>query len=222
MQKNLSSGLSVTLFVLVPVILIVGFLSVSYNGIVSKEEEVFGAWSQVESNYQRRADLVPNLVKTVQAYADHERQTLKEVTVERTAWLNPLVESAEGLAAATADADKATVGSKDKLSDEEHMKAVSLSQKAVTDKLTRFMGVVEGYPSLRASDNFLALQDQLEGAENRINTARMAFNDKAREFNASIRRIPGSLMAGLGGFKRKAYFEADQGAEKAPEANFAK
>jgi LemA protein len=147
---------------------------------------------------------------------------MTDVTEARAAALKSLAQAAEILAAANDEAGKKMIGSKDQLSDEQHMKEVSASQKVVTDKFSQFMLSVEHYPNLRAADNFLVLQDQLEGAENRINIARMAFNDSAKEFNASIRRIPGSLMAGFGNFKRKAYFEADAGAEKAPQVNFGK
>lgn len=219
-MSKMSSHLASGLFIILPAIAIIGTLSWSYNGIVSKEEEVFSAWSQVESNYQRRADLVPNLVKTVQAYAEHELSAVLIVADARTEGLKALAQAA-GQATTAADvAAKTLANSQDKLSDDAHMKDIAAAQKQVGNSITAMMVMAEAYPALRASDNFLALQDQLEGAENRINTARMSFNDKAQVYNAAIRRIPGSLLAGLGGFQRKAYFEADAGAEKAADVNF--
>lgn len=220
MSDRPSSGLAVSLLILLPVVAIVAYLAFSYNGIVDDEEEVFTAWSQVESAYQRRADLVPNLVKTVQAFADQEMMAIVAVTDARAEALKALAQSAADAAAASDAATKTTADSKDRLADEQHMGEVARAQKAAADKLTAVIVMTEAYPDLRSSDNFLALQDQLEGTENRINMARIAFNEKAGDFNARIRRIPGSLLAGLGGFKRKAYFKADEGAEKAVPVEF--
>lgn len=220
MSDKSSSGLAVTLLILLPVVAVVGYLSYSYNGIIDDEEEVFTAWSQVESAYQRRADLVPNLVKTVQAFADQEMMAVVAVTDARAEALKGLTQTAADAAAASDAAAKAAAGGKDLLDDEQRMGDVARAQKAAADKLTAVIVMAEAYPDLRSSDNFLALQDQLEGTENRINMARTAFNAKAGDFNARIRRIPGSLLAGLGGFKRKAYFKADEGADRAVAVEF--
>jgi LemA protein len=214
------SSLGGVLIVLVPLIAIAAYLAMSYNGILSSEEEVFTAWAQVESNYQRRADLIPSLIKTVKAYADHERSVIIDATDARVKGLQALTESAQALSHSTEEANKTTLGSKDKLSDEAHMTEINSHQKDVKDHLTAFVMMAEAYPNLKAGDNFMALQDQIEGTENRINVSRLAFNEKAGEFNAAIRRIPGNLMAGLGGFKRKAYFQADAGASKAVIPDF--
>lgn len=216
------SSLGIILILLVPVITIAAYLIHSYNGILTAEEEVLTAWSQVESNYQRRADLVPNLVKTVQAYAGHEKSLITDVTDARAKALQSLTGAAQELTDATATAGSLTSGSKEKLSDETHMAAVAGAQKDVNSRITALMAMTEAYPNLKASDNFLALQDQLEGTENRINIARMTFNERAGEFNASIRRIPGTLVASWGGFKRKAYFQSDAEASKAPALQFEK
>lgn len=214
------SSLGGILLVLVPLIAVTGFLAVTYNSILTSEEEVFTAWSQVESNYQRRADLVPSLVKTVQAYADHEKSLITDVANVRAQALKSLVSSAEELSASAAQATQATIGSKDKLSDEKHLSDISASQREVTEKFTSFIAMTEAYPNLKSADSFMMLQDQIEGTENRINIARMTFNEKAGEFNSSIRRIPGNLVAAWGGFKRKAYFQADKGTNQVSSPQF--
>lgn len=219
MSKS-SSGLAAGLFIVVPVAAVLGVLAWSYNGLVSKEEAVFSAWAQVESNYQRRADLVPNLVKTVQAYADHELSAIMVVADGRAEALKALAQSASDVAVAARSAGDMAAGGREKLSDEAYVRSVADAQKQAGAKISALMAMAEAYPDLRASDNFMVLQDQLEGAENRINTARMAFNENAQSYNAAIRRLPGSLLATLGGFQRKAYFEADAGAERAPAVGF--
>lgn len=216
------SSLGIVLLLLVPVIAIAAYITVSYNSILTTEEQVFTAWSQVESTYQRRADLIPNLVKTVQTYADHEKSLITDVTDARAEALQSLAGTAQGLSETAEKAGQVTAGSKEKLSDDAHMGQIASVQKDVQEKVTALMVMAEAYPTLRASDNFMALQDQIEGTENRINVARMAFNEKAGEFNASIRRIPGNLVASWGGFKRKAYFQADAGSNKALSVQFGK
>lgn len=212
MNKNVSLTVSL-LVILLPIVLsVLAFVWIN-NDLVEKEEAVLASWSQVESNYQRRADLVPGLVETVRSFADHEEKVLTEVTKERG--LKELDQAVDVLARSQEKAGELTAQARDKLGDEAFMKSLAAAQAAVDEHASRVFGLVENYPQLRSSDNFLALQDQLEGTENRVNVARMVFNDSVREYNSAIRKLPASLVASLGDFSRKAYFEADEGAEKA-------
>ena len=171
-----------------------------YNGLVAMEENVNGQWSNVETQYQRRADLIPNLVNTVKGYASHERETL------------------EGVIEARSKATRITVNAEDLTPEKlaEYQKA----QGAVTSALGKLLAITENYPEPKANQNFLELQAQLEGTENRINVARTNFNNTAKEFNTSIRRFPKNILAGLFGFEKRAYFEAAEGAEQAPKVEF--
>lgn len=168
-------------------IVIVGF-GILYNMLVSKEESVNVAWSQVESTMQRKLDLLPNLVKVVKAYAKHEKELLTEVTALR------------------ADASK-TLVSKDAA------KLASLNSKLNTSVMKLF-AVAENYPDLKSSEQFLQLQAQIEGSENRINITRMMFNDTVGEYNSAIHKMPQRIIASLGGFKEHAYFKAEEKAHK--------
>lgn len=216
-MKQNSIATITTLFLSAFLILTGIVMAWSWNGLIGKEEAVISAWSQVESNYQRRADLVPNLVKTVSAFAQHERETLTSVTEARGKNLAAISES---LIAAQNKAAKLVEGGKEKLSDEQYMKNVAQAQAMLGTQMRGVFALAENYPTLRSSESFLQLQAQLEGTENRINVARMNFNEEAKEFNSSIRRFPGAILAGFGDFKRKAYFEADDGAEKAVKVEF--
>ena len=171
-----------------------------YNGMVSLDEGVQNKWADVETQYQRRADLIPNLVNTVTGYAAHESQTLENVVKARSE-------------ASSVKVDPQNI-TPEKLA--EYQKA----QSGVSSALGRLMVIVEKYPDLKANQNFLELQSQLEGTENRINTARRDFNEAAKGFNTEIRRFPKNILAGMFGFEKKAYFEAEKGAEKAPEVQF--
>lgn len=171
-----------------------------YNGMVSLDEGVQNKWADVETQYQRRADLIPNLVNTVKGYAAHESQTLENVVKARSE-------------ASSVKVDPQNI-TPEKLA--EYQKA----QSGVSSALGRLMVIVEKYPDLKANQNFLELQSQLEGTENRINTARRDFNEAAKGFNTEIRRFPKNILAGMFGFEKKAYFEAEKGAEKAPEVQF--
>ena len=208
MNKTVTSILSVALISL-PVLI---WFSWSYNSLVSKEEDILSAWAQVETNYQRRADLIPNLVKTVKGFMDHESSTLTEIAkmraqLEKVEQENTKVQAmAEGAVA--------------HLNDENYMTSLAQAQQGLGGQMKGLMATVEAYPTLRSSDQFLELQAQIEGTENRIGTARMAFNEEVGEFNAAIRKLPGSLVAGLGGFQRKAYFKADDGTNKATQVDF--
>ncbi|GAB4300360.1 MAG: LemA family protein [Desulfuromonadia bacterium] len=173
-----------------------------YNTMQAKEEAVFAAWADVEAAYQRRADLIPNLVETVKAYAKHEAETLKAVTEAR-----------------------AKVGSiqisKDALSNPKALESFTQAQGELSGALSRLLVAVERYPDLKANQNFLALQSQLEGTENRINVARSRYNKAVQEFNTSIRTFPNSLTNSLIlHLQRKEPFKADQGAQAAPKVKF--
>lgn len=217
MNKNLTSIISI-FAILMPIVLVVMWL---YNDLVSREEEVMGSWAQVESNYQRRADLIPNLVKTVKTYMDHESQVLSDVTESRAGQKgDDLMAAIAEISAAHEKAEGLAKGAADKLGDDAYMNDLALAQKNVGNGIGRLFGVAENYPNLQSADNFLALQSQLEGTENRINIARMVFNESVADYNAAIRKMPGSLLAGMGNFKRKAYFKSDEGADKATGVNF--
>ncbi len=171
------------------------------NGLVDREESVEGAWAQVENQYQRRADLIPNLVNTVRGAADFEQETLTAVTNARS------------------NASSINI-SADDLNDPAKLQQFQQAQAQLSGALSRLLVTVERYPELRANSNFRDLQAQLEGTENRISTERKRFNDAAQSYNSAIRKFPTSIFASIGGFERKAYFEADQGAEQAPTVDF--
>ncbi len=181
-------------------VVLVGFCISAYNGFVHKEEAVNTAWSNVETQYQRRADLIPNLVNTVKGYAAHESQTLTEVTEARTR-ATSINLSADDL-------------SPEKLAEYQQ------AQSEVRSALGRLIAVAERYPDLKANQNFLELQAQLEGTENRITVARKDFNDAARTYNVAVRRFPSNLVAGMFGFGQKPYFESAEGAATAPQVQF--
>lgn len=173
----------------------------TYNELVTAEEGVNSAWAQVENVYQRRLDLVPNLVETVKAYAAHEKATL------------------EGVIEARAKATQTTI-SPEVLDDPAKLAQFQEAQGQLSSALSRLMVTVEKYPDLKANQNFLALQTQLEGTENRITVERMRFNEAAQNFNTLRRKFPGVVIANMAGFKEKAYFKAEAAAEKAPQVKF--
>lgn len=218
MSQTATKSISVFVILLPLVLSVLGFMGL-YNSLVNKEEEVLSSWSQVESNYQRRADLIPGLVSTVKSFMDHESKVMANVTAERTDGdLGTALAALEKSQAVASDELAAAKGAGDVaiiLEDDARLAKIAATQKEVGTNLTRIMGLVEAYPQLRSADSVITLQDQLEGTENRINVARMVFNEAVKDYNSSIRKMPGSLVAGFGDFKRKAYFEADAGAEKA-------
>lgn len=171
-----------------------------YNGFVAAEEEVESAWAQVENQYQRRSDLVPNLVATVKGYAAHEQQTLESV-----------VEARAKATQITIDPTNATP---------EQLAAFQAAQGELSQALGRLLAVAENYPDLKANENFRDLQAQLEGTENRIAVARQLFNETARAYNTKVRRFPSNIIAAICGFEKKPYFEAEEGASKAPKVEF--
>lgn len=184
------------------VIVLSGFMWVknTYNGFVKQQEGVDAAWAQVENVYQRRADLIPNLVATVKGYAKHEQETLDKVVSAR------------------AKATQITVAPNDL--NEESLKKYQEAQGELGSALGKLLAITENYPDLKANENFLQLQAQLEGTENRIAVERKSFNEVAQAYNSAIRQFPGNILAGMFGFDRKPYFEAESGAEKAPEVQF--
>ena len=172
----------------------------TYNGLVSKDEQVASAWANVETVYQRRADLIPNLVNTVKGYAAHESETLAQVTEARAKSTSM-----------TIDPSTATPA---------QMEAWMRAQGEAGSALGRLIAISENYPELKADKNFLELQKQLEGTENRISTERRKYNETVRLYNTKIRRFPTNLIAGMFGFEKRVMFEAQEGAEVAPVVEF--
>ncbi len=197
-MKNKKQMWLITAGAVVAIILLWGVAG--YNSLVSMDEGVQGKWANVETQYQRRADLIPNLVNTVKGYAAHEKSTLENVVKARSEATSVKI-----------DPENLTP---------EKMEQYQKAQGNVSSALGKLLMVAENYPQLKANENFLELQSQLEGTENRITVARKDFNDAAKEYNTAIRRFPKSILAGMFGFDKKAYFEAESGAEKAPEVKF--
>ena len=190
-----------TIITVIAVIVILVIYSISsYNSLVSQDESVSTAWSNVENQYQRRADLIPNLVNTVKGYEAHEKETLDAVVSARS------------------KATQATI-SIDDLTPEK-LQAYQKAQGEIGAALGRLLAITENYPDLKANENFQALQAQLEGTENRISVERRKFNEIAKSYNTTIRRFPKNIIAGLFGFEKRPYFEAAEGSEKAPEVKF--
>jgi LemA protein len=173
----------------------------SYNSMVQQQEQVRQAWANVESTYQRRADLIPNLVNTVQGAADFEQETLTNVTEAR------------------ARATSVQISAED-LENPEQLQRYQQAQSELGQALGRLLMVTENYPTLRATEQFQTLQAQLEGTENRINVARRDYNQAVSEYNTQIRSFPANIIAGITGFDTRPQFEAEQGAEQAPSVNF--
>ena len=196
---NIKKNLGWIIPVGIIVILVIWAIS-GYNGMVKMDEQVQNKWANVEAQYQRRADLIPNLVSTVKGYAKHEQQTLENVVKARSEATQVKV-----------DAENLTP---------EKLAAFQKAQSGVSSALGRLLAVAENYPDLKANQNFLELQSQLEGTENRITVARKDFNDAAKSYNQSIRQFPKNILAGMFGFEKKSYFEAEAGSEKAPKVEF--
>jgi LemA protein len=193
----------IILIALVGLVIIVGLAVVgSYNGLVGKQQGVDAAWAQVLNQYQRRADLVPNLVKTVQGSADFEKSTLEAVVNARASVGKVNIDASK------APADAAT------------LQKFQEAQGQFSSALSRLLVVSENYPDLKASAGFRDLQAQLEGTENRIAVERGRFNEVVKDYNTGVRRFPAVLFAGIFGFSPRPYFQSDVGAEKAPEINF--
>lgn len=192
---------SVTIIVIIAVLAALVFWMVGkYNAMVTAEENVKTAWAQVENQYQRRSDLIPNLVATVKGYAAHESQVLESVVAARAKATQVVVDPSQA--------------------SPEQLAAYQASQGELSQALGRLLAVTENYPDLKADKNFRDLQEQLEGTENRITVARNAFNESAKEYNRLIRLFPNNIVASVFGFQQKAYFAAEAGAEKAPVVAF--
>jgi LemA protein len=189
-----------TIIVLVIVAVVAIWGITGYNGLVKADEALNTAWSNVENQYQRRADLIPNLVNTVKGYAEHEKETLDAVVAARTRATQ-----------VTVDAENLTP---------EKLQEYQKIQNEVGAALGRLLAVAEAYPDLKANTNFLELQAQLEGTENRISVERSNFNEAAKSYNTSIRTFPRSILAGMFGFEKRPYFEAQKGMENAPVVQF--
>lgn len=194
----MKKSVTIILAVVAVIVIIGAWVAKGYNGLVVAQENVENAWSQVENQYQRRADLIPNLVNTVKGYAAHESETLEAVVAARAKATGVTVENL----------------------DEASIKAFAQAQNEVGSALGRLLAVAEAYPDLKANENFKTLQEQLEGTENRITVARNAFNDSAKTYNVAVRRFPNNIIAGMFGFEKKGYFEASAGAESAPVVQF--
>ena len=195
MKKN--KGLIITI---VAIVLVALWGISSYNGLVGMDENVSNKWANVETQYQRRSDLIPNLVNTVKGYAKHESQTLEAVMAARSQATQVKI-----------DPPNCTP---------QQLAAYQKAQGDVTTALGKLLAITENYPDLKANQNFLELQSQLEGTENRINVARKDFNDSAKKYNTSLRRFPRNIIASMLGFEKRNYFEAEAGAEKAPKVEF--
>lgn len=193
---------------LVAVLACVSLSSCDYNSLVEQEQTVEQAWAQVENQYQRRADLIPNLVNTVKGYATHESETLQSVTNAR-AGLTEAYNKANAL-----PADQATAS-------EESLQQYQQAQNDLKGALDIYVNAVrEAYPDLKANQNFINLQTQLEGTENRISTERMRYTEAVKNFNTAIKKFPTVIYAGWFGFEEKPQFKAEEGANKAPEVVF--
>ncbi len=185
---------------LVALVALVSLNSCGYNTMTEKEEAVNKAWSNVENQYQRRSDLIPNLVNTVKGYAQHEQSTLTAVMEARS------------------KATQLTVNAEDLTP--EKLKEYQAAQLQVTSALGKLLAISEAYPDLKANENFKELQAQLEGTENRISVERRNFNEVVGDYNTYIRKFPQNIMASIFGFEKRAYFEAEAGSEKAPKVEF--
>ena len=198
-MKNLKLWIILGVIVLV-VFMLYGSIKGTYNGMVSLNEDVSTSWSQVVTDYQRRMDLIPNLVNTVKGYADFEQKTLVDV-----------IQARANATSVNLNVDKM---------DATTMQKIEETQGALTSSLSRLLVTVEIYPDLKANQNFRDLQAQLEGTENRIANARRKFNETTKSYNVYIKSFPKNIYANMFGFEQKPYFEASAGAEKAPEVKF--
>ena len=191
-----------TIFIIIAVVILGIFIWVknSYNGLVAGDEQVSAAWSQVENVYQRRADLIPNLVATVKGYAAHESETLENVIAARARATQVTVDPSE--------------------LDAEDIAKFQAAQGELGSALGRLLMLTENYPDLKANQNFMELQAQLEGTENRIATERMKFNETAKRYNTMVRSFPKNIIASMFGFETKGYFTAAEGADIAPKVEF--
>lgn len=203
MKKNLT-----LIIVLAVIVILCGFGCSNYNGLVNEEQNVDKTWADVQNQYQRRFDLIPNLVETVKGYASHEKETFENVTMARAGLSN---------AYNAADSLKNSVNTSDAAS----MERYNASQTELGRAFNIYVNAVrEAYPDLKANEQFLSLQDQLEGTENRIATSRMKYTEAVQKYNLKVKRFPGNIFAGIFGFAEKAQFEADSQTQTAPKVQF--
>ena len=201
MSKGARSLVIILVILVAVIVLVISFVAGKYNTLVAKDEAVKNAWSQVENQYKRRFDLIPNLVETVKGVAEFEKETFTAVTEAR---------ARVGQLSVTPEI----------LNNPQAFSQFQQAQEGLSGVLSRLMVVLERYPELKANQNFIRLQDELAGTENRIAVERMRFNDAVLAYNAFIRRFPTNVFAGMLGFQRAAYFEAPEGAEEAPKVQF--
>lgn len=185
---------------IIAIIALLPLTSCNYNSLVEKQQGVDQSWAEVENQYQRRADLIPNLVNTVKGYSTHESETFEKVTLARAK-----------ATSITIDADNLT---------EENLAKFQAAQNELSQALKSLLAVTEAYPDLKANENFMNLQTQLEGTENRITTARMRYTESVKDYNTAIKKFPTVIYAGWFGFDAKPQFKAEEGAQKAPEVKF--
>ncbi len=190
-MKKISKGMIALIVVIVLIVIAAIAIVSSYNGLVGEREKVLSAQSEIENSLQRRADLIPNLVETVKGYASHETEAINQVTEART-----------------------------KMSGASTLEEKMEANEEISSALSRLLVVVENYPDLKASENFIQLSDELAGTENRISTTRRDYNNAAREYNTRIKKFPTSLIASIFNFDEFPYFEANEGAENVPQVNF--
>ncbi len=201
-MKKISKGLVAIIIIAVCIFAIFGFYKNTYNSLVAQDENVTAQWAEVQNQYQRRLDLIPNLVSTVKGYAKHESEVFTQVSEAR------------------ASAGGQINISDEVLSDPDAFARYQQVQDNLGSSLQRLLMVTEQYPELKADQQFLALQDQLEGTENRITVARGRFNDAAKKYNTTIRSFPTNIIANMSGFEKKVYFTASQEAQSAPKVEF--
>jgi len=206
MEESMSKGVKIGCLVALVLFVIIGlslfgFVKNTYNGMVTLDENVNQTWAQVQNVYQRRYDLIPNLVETVKGYAKHEQQTFQAVTEARSKVGGVIQLKAEDLTP-------------------ENLAKFQQAQAGLAGALQRLMVVMERYPELKANQNFIRLQDELAGTENRIAVERKRFNEAVQVYNSTIRKFPQNILAGMFGFEKKPYFEADQQAQEAPRVEF--
>ena len=201
MSKGMKIGLGIVGALVLIIVMTISWFVGHYNTLVTLEENVTQSWSQVENQYQRRVDLIPNLVNTVKGYATHEQETFLAVTEARSKVNNINVSS-------------------DMLNDPQAFQKFQVAQAGLGSALSRLLVTVEKYPDLKANENFLQLQAQLEGTENRISVERRKFNQSVQGYNTTIRRFPAKFIAGMTGFTQKEYFKAIEGSDVAPKVEF--
>ncbi|NKB48705.1 MAG: hypothetical protein GKS02_04990 [Alphaproteobacteria bacterium] len=217
MNATVSKLIAVAILLIVPLLL----WAVLHNSLVAKEENVFEAWAQTESNFQRRADLVPALVESVTRFIQHESETLTDIAQERSQATGRLAQAVDELINTQKQAAEVLRANPELLiENQEKLAQLFAGQTSVGRSVGNLFAVVEAYPDLRSADQFLELQAQLEGTENRINVARQRFNDAVGDFNGTMRKLPWSLVASAGRFQRKAYFQSEEDARRAPDINF--